>query len=61
MKIKNCPGCLKPNYSSFCPRCIKVLFNGEKIEPIINIDSELAARTYAVKETRLSISGAQRK
>ncbi|MBK7865923.1 MAG: HipA domain-containing protein [Ignavibacteriales bacterium] len=61
MKIKNCPGCLKPNYSSFCPRCVRVIFNDEKIEPIVNIDPELAARTFAVKETRLSISGVQRK
>lgn len=61
MKIENCPGCLKQGFSSFCPRCIRVLFDGRNIDPIIRIDREIEDQTLSQRETRLSISGVQRK
>ena len=36
MKLNNCPGCLKAGYETYCDSCIKRLFNGNKVNHILN-------------------------
>ncbi len=58
-----CPCTLQPGYDSYSPSALKVLFDGMKVSPILDIDFETADGNANMVENQhnLSISGAQEK
>lgn len=59
MKIDYCPGCLKPSKNSYCKSCTNSLFNGIKINHVLNISRPDFNSVKLDPEARLSISGIQ--
>jgi serine/threonine-protein kinase HipA len=63
--INHCPGTLAQGYSTCSPTCIKRVFNGTKVNPILHYDApNMGNETdalYLENQTRISISGAQEK
>ena len=61
--IEVCPSTLKPGYSGYSPRASKMLFDGEAVLPVINIDFESERDQQQAKDnmSNMSISGAQEK
>lgn len=59
MNINYCPGCLKPAKNSYCRACINSLFNGTKINHILNISRPDFNIVKLDPEAKISISGIQ--
>jgi serine/threonine-protein kinase HipA len=59
MKINNCPGCLKAGYETYCDSCIKRLFNGNKVNHILNFTRPEFNKIKREQSGKLSISGIQ--
>lgn len=61
--IKVCPSTLKPGYSGYSPRAVKMLFDGVAVSPFIDIDFEDEQFQQQAIENmgNMSISGAQEK
>ena len=61
--IEVCPSTLKPGYSSYSPRAVKMLFDGVAVSPFIDIDFEDEQFQQQAIENmgNMSISGAQEK
>ncbi|MGY4384872.1 serine/threonine-protein kinase HipA [Pedobacter sp. UYP24] len=61
--MKRCPGCYKEFNASYCQTCLKKLFNGKKISPVLSFktpkDNNL--KEFQNKTKKLSISGVQLK
>ena len=58
--IKNCPSSLQEGYDTYCPKAIKTLFDGTKVNPILsfNIDEFRNSKELADAMHRISVSGA---
>lgn len=57
-----CPGCLiNKDDNGFCKKCLKELFNGKRVDPVLSIDSPLKEESglYTEFAKRMSISGVQ--
>ncbi|MFH0733351.1 MAG: HipA domain-containing protein [bacterium] len=54
-----CFSCLKSGYESFCPKCLKLLFDGKKISHILNFSRPDFNKAKIEQSSRLSISGVQ--
>jgi len=59
MKIENCPGCLKPGFETYCDDCIKKLFNGIRVKPVLNFTRPEFNKIKREQSGKLSISGIQ--
>ena len=59
MKLNNCPGCLKAGYETYCDSCIKRLFNGNKVNHILNFTRPEFDKVKREQSGKLSISGIQ--
>ena len=61
--INVCPATLKPGYSGYSPRAVKLLFDGVAVSPFIDIDFEKDRDQQQTKDNmkNMSISGAQEK
>ncbi len=61
--IEVCPSTLKPGYSSYSPRAVKMLFDGVAVSPIIDLDFDDDQDQHLAMENmgNMSISGAQEK
>lgn len=61
--INVCPATLKPGYSGYSPRAVKLLFDGVTVSPFIDIDFEKDRDQQQTKDNmkNMSISGAQEK
>ena len=59
----NCSGCYKENIEGYCTTCRKKLFDGKKVNYILNFETPKADNLpgYQEKTKRLSISGVQLK
>lgn len=57
----NCPGCLKEKESGFCKKCLKSLFDGQKVEQVLPFNSpyEENSDSYLEHTKKISISGVQ--
>jgi len=58
-----CYGCYKPNVEGYCPACRKLLFDGQRVHPVLPFETPKADNLefFQEKTIRLSISGVQLK
>ncbi|TNE30242.1 MAG: type II toxin-antitoxin system HipA family toxin [Bacteroidetes bacterium] len=60
-----CPGTLAKGYDTYSSTCLKYVFNGKKVSPILPYNSPLLdgkdGETFEANKRRLSISGVQEK
>jgi serine/threonine-protein kinase HipA len=65
IEFKYCPGTLAEGYSSYSPSCLRNLFDGKKVSPILPYEqpqkSEEVAELFLENRKRISISGVQEK
>ena len=59
MKISKCPGCLREGFNSYCNICLKKLFDGQKVNHILNFDRPEFNKIKREQSGSLSISGIQ--
>lgn len=63
--ITTCPGTLAPAYKTYSPTCLKRLFNGRKVSPVLKYthpsENEESAAQFLENKKRISISGVQEK
>jgi len=59
MNNNYCFGCLAPRFESFCPKCLKVLFDGEKVSHVLSFTRPEFNERKIMIGARLSISGIQ--
>ena len=63
--IEVCPGTLAEGFSTYSPGCLRNLFNGKKVSPILPYDppqqSEEVTEQFIENRKRISISGVQEK
>ncbi len=62
-ELKYCPGTLAEGFNTFSPACLRNLFHGKKVSPVLPYDtpqhSEEAAELFMENRSRISISGVQ--
>ncbi|MEG0899741.1 MAG: HipA domain-containing protein [Oscillospiraceae bacterium] len=60
-QIEVCPGNLTPEYDTFSPPCLKKLFDGKKVSPILAFDYDADSIDLAESINQISVSGVQEK
>lgn len=60
-QIEVCPGNLTPGYDTFSPPCLKKLFDGKKVSPILAFDYDADSIDLAESINQISVSGVQEK
>ncbi len=60
-KIEVCPGNLAAGYDKYCPHCIRQLFDGKRVSPILDFDYDAESTDMAPVINQLSVSGVQEK
>lgn len=63
-ELNYCPGSLKENFSTYSPNVLKKMFDGRKVNPILNYTSPADRkdkRSFNQNQTHISISGFQEK
>lgn len=60
-KIEICPGHLAAGYDKYCPYCIRQLFDGKRVSPILDFDYDAESTDMAPVINQLSVSGVQEK
>ena len=65
IKFDRCPGTLSVGFSSYSPTCLKKVFGGKKVSPMLNYESpssnEITDELYVNNRKQISISGVQEK
>lgn len=59
MKVMKCPSCLTIGFETYCPKCIKKLFEGKKVSHVLNFTRPEFNSMKIERSERLSISGIQ--
>ncbi len=59
MNNNYCFSCLEPGFESYCPKCLKILFDGKKVSHVLNFTRPEFNEQKITISTRLSISGIQ--
>lgn len=60
-KFDVCPGTLAPGFDSYSPACIRHLFNGIAVSPILDFAYDANRADFIAAVNRISISGVQEK
>lgn len=60
-KIEVCPGNLAVGFDRYCPHCIRQLFNGRRVSPVLDFDYDADNADLASSINQLSVSGVQEK
>ena len=60
-KIEVCPGNLSPGFDTYSPSCIRKLFNGKKVSPLLDFDYDADGSVLAQNVNQMSVSGVQEK
>ena len=60
-QIEVCPGNLTPGYDTFSPPCLKKLFDGKRVSPVLRFDYDADSIDLAESINQISISGVQEK
>lgn len=59
MKIDRCPACLKPGFETYCTPCLKKLFEGKKVNHLLDFTRPEFNSVKLERSDRISISGIQ--
>jgi serine/threonine-protein kinase HipA len=63
--IKYCPGTLAEGFNTYSPSCLRNLFDGKKVSPVLSYEppeqNEEVAELFMENRKRISISGVQEK
>lgn len=60
-KIEVCPGTLAAGYDKYSPACIRQMFNGKQVSPIMDFNYDADGSDFVAAINRISISGVQEK
>lgn len=60
-KIEVCPGNLTPGYDTFSLPCLKKLFDGKRVSPVLAFDHDADSIDLAESINQISVSGVQEK
>lgn len=60
-KIEVCPGTLAAGHDKYSPACIRQMFNGKQVSPIMDFGYNADSSDYVAAINRISISGVQEK
>lgn len=64
-ELKNCPGTLAEDFSTYSPSCLRNLFDGKKVNHVLPYaqpeQNEEVAEQFMENRKRISISGVQEK
>lgn len=63
VEIKNCPSSLLEGFGTYCPKAAKLLFNGMRVNPILDFGMDEFRDVGEIAEVmhRISVSGVQEK
>lgn len=65
MNFTHCPGTLAEGYDAYSPACLRNMFNGKRVKPMLPYaqpkQSEAVAQQFMENRKRISISGVQEK
>ena len=60
-QVEVCPGNLTPGYDTFSPPCLKKLFDGKRVSPVLGFDYDADSIDLAESINQISVSGVQEK
>ena len=60
-KTDVCPGNLAEGFDRYCPRCIRQLFDGKRVSPIMDFDYDADDADLSSAINRILVSGVQEK
>ena len=60
-KIEVCPGTLAAGYDKYSPTCIRQMFDGKQVSPIMDFSYDAESSDFVAAINRISISGVQEK
>ncbi len=60
-KTDVCPGNLAEGFDRYCPRCVRQLFDGKRVSPIMDFDYDADDADLSSAINRISVSGVQEK
>lgn len=61
IKIEVCPGNLTPGFDKYSPACLRKLFDGKKVTPVMNFNYDTGNLEFANIINQISVSGVQEK
>lgn len=61
IKIEVCPGTLAPGFDRYSPSCIRQVFDGKQVSPILDFQTDADQEDFISGINRISISGVQEK
>ena len=61
IKIEVCPGTLAPGFDRYSPLCIRQVFDGKQVSPILDFQYDADQEDFISAVNRISISGVQEK
>ncbi len=60
-EINVCPGTLAKGYDKYSPICVRKMFDGKQVSPILDFDYTAENKEFIASVNRISISGVQEK
>lgn len=61
IKIEVCPGNLTPGFDRYSPACLRKLFDGKKVSPVLDFDYDADIIDLIDQINQISVSGVQEK
>ena len=61
IEIKVCPGNLTPGFDNYSPACLRQLFDGKKVSPILDFNYDADKDNFSTVINQISVSGVQEK
>lgn len=63
IELHNCPSLLTDGYTTYCPKAIKLLFDGKRVSHVLNFNIDEFRNTGEIAKAmkRISVSGVQEK
>lgn len=61
MKFQVCPGNLTSGFDRYSPACLRKLFEGKKVSPILDFNYDVDSLDFVDKINQISVSGVQEK
>lgn len=61
IKIEVCPGNLTPGFDKYSPACLRKLFGGKRVTPMLTFDYDADSLEFTDSINQISVSGVQEK